>query len=1079
MPSQAGRQERPTIEALLESYRVPTPTDAGSPVAPPAPAQETMGELLTSYKVKTPAQRVAASQPQTPDPPDQEPLSPFWRIVNDVMIRPQAAMFAGVREGLDSADEAAAAGGKPLIPFAADTMGRVFSTVLDEYTSGLGTGRFKRNVGGADLLQGEAGERLKLGLRAMAFGFAPVSDRQAGLALDVGADPLALVPSKVFSAPFRAAKFIGGVGLDAAKGAPKIGRSVTATTDFLKSAFRETIPKTAAARAATEAVRYIDNLVETHRTRLAGELRENSRTLGTLASEAGMDVDELQRLITNANKEITLEDASMGMPESAQNTFERIYAELGVDEFDKFVSSGGGRILADEAPLRRSILSKQLDEIEPSLREQGVPITEEIEDIIFALKEGDLDRFIFERTQRKIPSGAKAPIFRSMERDYVHMATTPEFKKWASQAVYGDVERWGVSTTPSHAADLHSKFQKLGARRVNDEALAGRMTIEGPDGRLVKVPKGMRVFDEDPHLVNAIRTFYAQKAVDTSQILADLVKGYGLDLSTVPKALEMTAKGTARVTQRGQQLLKRRGLVPLDGIKGFEGMALPPEAADVVQRVFKVRGEATVAQEFFDSYNFVQNIWKAQTLMPFTDFHFRNLVSNQMLKRFAGMTFPDIPTYAYKAQAVLSAFEDPAMLKRLKTGLEDSGFSVGEIIGGDSLKVNGDDLSKLELLKLASDMGVIRSGQFGSAEFVTDFARTSSSAAREGASRTTRLGGKIGKAIGGETGEKVGKRAGAFARGVPGITIEGSSILRGGMKVAGKIEDVDRLSLFLWGLDQGMDARAARDLTAKWMVDYNNLTDFEKSVMKTAFPFYAWSRKVTPLMIEAAVSDPSKFAEVGRIKRSLEADSRAGDAPPERIVPEYIKEGLGVRYRQNEKGEYEYLLLNNWVPQGTLAEMDTPGEMADFVVGQLGPIPKTLIEQYFGEYTFFDREFAVGNVDFLGERIPDRLVHVMRNVRYLSVLDRFMRDGGDESTLNNMLRTFTGVNKIKVDVRQASAAARAEKMNEVQKIRSFVNGLRRKSQEAQKKGDTDRAMALKAEISGHLEEIRDILGAGR
>jgi hypothetical protein len=257
-------------------------------------------------------------------------------------------------------------------------------------------------------------------------------------------------------------------------------------------------------------------------------------------------------------------------------------------------------------------------------------------------------------------------------------------------------------------------------------------------------------------------------------------------------------------------------------------------------------------------------------------------------------------------------------------------------------------------------------------------------------------------------------------------------------------------------MDQGMTPIQARDLVDKFLINYSDLTDFEKSLKKGFFPFYSWSRHAIPLMFETLVQDPTKFSSIAKAKKAIEDQARAGDGPEDRILPEYIREGVGVRYRQDEDGNYEYFVLNNWLPQTMLSEIDSFEELPKMVTDQLGPLWKAPVEMLFQRYVFYDREFTAGKKDFAGVRLQDWQIALLRNIRALSVIDRFKREN-NPGMAANVLRALTGINLVKVDLDRANVAYQAQRRRKAQELQRAI-------QDANEGGHPEEAAVLMKQL---------------
>ena len=77
-----------------------------------------------------------------------------------------------------------------------------------------------------------------------------------------------------------------------------------------------------------------------------------------------------------------------------------------------------------------------------------------------------------------------------------------------------------------------------------------------------------------------------------------------------------------------------------------------------------------------------------------------------------------------------------------------------------------------------------------------------------------------------------------------------------GRDVNQKVEGANRGGAFLGFLKQGFHPEEAARRVAESHVDYSALTSFEKNVMKRAFPFYTFTKKMAPFVIKDIVEHP-------------------------------------------------------------------------------------------------------------------------------------------------------------------------------------------------------------------------------
>jgi hypothetical protein len=118
---------------------------------------------------------------------------------------------------------------------------------------------------------------------------------------------------------------------------------------------------------------------------------------------------------------------------------------------------------------------------------------------------------------------------------------------------------------------------------------------------------------------------------------------------------------------------------------------------------------------------------------------------------------------------------------------------------------------------------------------------------------------------------------------------------RGVMRTKGYIADASRITHFLERrFGRGMSTRDAMLSVKKFLYDADNMTNFERRIMREVFPFYSWARQNIPNMIRASVMGtefnsvlrPNLTAVLGRTKINLDENNRAD--VPEEILPTWL-----------------------------------------------------------------------------------------------------------------------------------------------------------------------------------------------
>lgn len=169
-------------------------------------------------------------------------------------------------------------------------------------------------------------------------------------------------------------------------------------------------------------------------------------------------------------------------------------------------------------------------------------------------------------------------------------------------------------------------------------------------------------------------------------------------------------------------------------------------------------------------------------------------------------------------------------------------------------------------------------------------------------------------------------------------------------------EDLFRLATYKHGLDKGLSEEAAADLAAHIHIDYGDLTETERRVLRRAFPFYTFSARALPLHAQKLVTNPGKYAtvekareEIGRSTGLSEEDQRNRmQLYQQRQAPFVVKIGDGPTAISAALP----LTMLNEVPTSTNlgAYLD---ELGQFTAGMLNPVLKDPAELWANESTFF------------------------------------------------------------------------------------------------------------------------------
>lgn len=216
------------------------------------------------------------------------------------------------------------------------------------------------------------------------------------------------------------------------------------------------------------------------------------------------------------------------------------------------------------------------------------------------------------------------------------------------------------------------------------------------------------------------------------------------------------------------------------------------------------------------------------------------------------------------------------------------------------------------------------------------------------------------------------------------------SLVDAGAYVANRIEQNARIALYLDGLNRGMSEYQAAVRTKRFLFDYGELTDFEKTWMRRLMPFYTWTRKNLPLQIQQLVTRPFRYGAPLKAAGDL-SEVLSGDRISDRdraALPAFMQDALPVRHKVNPDGTQELFLMGNWLPLNDLLNVTDPGAMA---YGMITPV-KGFWEAYVANWNpYFDRaveRYPGETQDFLGMRIGAKERYMLRNLRLLNEIDK-------------------------------------------------------------------------------------------
>lgn len=107
------------------------------------------------------------------------------------------------------------------------------------------------------------------------------------------------------------------------------------------------------------------------------------------------------------------------------------------------------------------------------------------------------------------------------------------------------------------------------------------------------------------------------------------------------------------------------------------------------------------------------------------------------------------------------------------------------------------------------------------------------------------------------------------------------------------IENGDRIALYLFHRNQGKTMEEARDIVAKVLFDYSELTPFERSTLRPLASFYTWTKKNIEGYAKLLNEDPTRLKMVSKL---MEGIKNGGNLSEEEraALPDWMQESLAI-----------------------------------------------------------------------------------------------------------------------------------------------------------------------------------------
>lgn len=210
----------------------------------------------------------------------------------------------------------------------------------------------------------------------------------------------------------------------------------------------------------------------------------------------------------------------------------------------------------------------------------------------------------------------------------------------------------------------------------------------------------------------------------------------------------------------------------------------------------------------------------------------------------------------------------------------------------------------------------------------------------------------------------------------------------------------------------------AATVVRKWHPDGMDLTKFERNVMRRVFPFYSWTRKALPLIVESMVAQPGKTMAIPKGQYMLQqmmgiqTGPMSDPFPYDQLFPDWIREkGIGPIGGPESMltgvlgGDPGYSVVNPGNPtMDTIAQLNHPGKMA---MSSLNPVARIPIEMATGADVQSGAPIEPTDPDYIAKQIPG-VSHVGRVTGEFGVSDT-TKETSQGYNMQNILNLLTAM----------------------------------------------------------------------
>jgi len=180
------------------------------------------------------------------------------------------------------------------------------------------------------------------------------------------------------------------------------------------------------------------------------------------------------------------------------------------------------------------------------------------------------------------------------------------------------------------------------------------------------------------------------------------------------------------------------------------------------------------------------------------------------------------------------------------------------------------------------------------------------------------------------------------------------------------VDNGSRVHLFIEELRRGADPRSAADTVGEFLINYGELSDFERNVVKRFIPFYTFTRKNVVIQAKALAKTPGRSVNQLKPFRQRHEESE-----------QMVKwEGEALSLRLDRDGKTVTSLTGIDLPQRNLDTLwrGSTASTVRGVVGMVSPLAKVWIENAMGRDSFTGRDLTRTYSNSIGRVLDTKAV---------------------------------------------------------------------------------------------------------